>query len=128
MGAGARLAAERDRWPEHWRVADLDGHEEVLLALLHPSEELRAAVPGLRSDDHDGRHEVLVGVTDRRVVLVGRDAETEAAPFQLHDITDCTTNLRPDERHLAPFSAHLAFDIDDDSVARVWATIDQLTP
>ena len=24
MGAGARFAAERDRWPEHWQLADLD--------------------------------------------------------------------------------------------------------
>ena len=128
MGAGARFAAERDRWPEHWRVADLDGQEDVLLAQLDPSEELRAVVPGLRGDDGDGRHEVLVGVTDRRVVLVGRAATSVDDPFQVFDITDCTTTWPREERLLAHVDGDFAFDIDDDSVARVWATIDQLTP
>ena len=49
MGAGARLAEERDRWPDHWRVADLEPEEERLLDLLPAAEELRAAVPGLRT-------------------------------------------------------------------------------
>lgn len=127
MGAGARFKAERDRWPEHWRVADLDGQEDVLLAQLQPSEELRAVVPGLRANPCDGHHEVLVGVTDRRVVLVGRDPKSAGEPFQVYDITDCTSTVARGQRLFAHVDGDLDFDIDDDSVARVWATIDQLT-
>ena len=49
MGAGARMAAERDRWPDHWRVADLEFEEEGVLDLLQHDEELMAVVPGMRS-------------------------------------------------------------------------------
>lgn len=128
MGAGARFAAERDRWPEHWRVADLEEHEDSLLALLQPSEELRAVVPGLRGVHRDCRHEVLVGVTDRRVVLVGPDPSAGAERFPVVDITQCTSTLPRGQRFLAHVDGDFDFDLDDDSVARVWATIDQLTP
>ena len=49
MGAGARLAEERDRWEDHWRMVDLEREGEHLLDLLSPAEELRTAVPGLRT-------------------------------------------------------------------------------
>ena len=68
MGAGARFAAERDRWPEHWRVADLDMEEDVLLAMLEPAEELRAVIPGMRTTPADGEEQVL----DRRDRPAGR--------------------------------------------------------
>src|SRR5829696_7563991 len=91
MGAGARLAAERDRWPEHWRFADLDQEEDLLLKLLEPAEELRAVVPGMRSTPADGQEQVLIGVTDRRVVLVGRRSRSDAAAPGVTDVTVCAT-------------------------------------
>ena len=87
MGAGARFAAERDRWPEHWRVADLDLEEDFLLALLEPAEELRAVIPGMRTTPADGEEQVLVGVTDRRVVVVGRRKRSDREPLRVIDVT-----------------------------------------
>ncbi len=124
MGAGARMAAERDRWPEHWRVADLDVEEEGLLDLLLDAEELRAVVPGTRTTT-DGDVQVLVGVTDRRVVVVGRGSR--GAGLRVLDITGCATTANRDIA--VPYSdGEYAFDIDADAVARVWATIDQVVP
>ena len=77
MGAGARMAAERDRWPDHWRVADLEIEEEGVLDLLQDDEELVAVVPGMRSTPDEGDSQVLIAVTNRRVVVVGR-TRTEA--------------------------------------------------
>src|SRR6476660_4474514 len=65
MGAGARMAAERDRWPDHWRVADLEFEEEGVLDLLQHDEELVAVVPGMRSTPEEGQSQVLIAVTDR---------------------------------------------------------------
>ena len=48
MGAGARLAEERDKWSDDWQIADLEQEGEHLLALLELAEELRAVVPGVR--------------------------------------------------------------------------------
>ena len=72
MGAGARFAEERGRWADHWRIVDLDQESEHLLDNLGPDEELRAAVPGrLRTTGPRGVDPVLIGVTDRRVLVVG---------------------------------------------------------
>ena len=72
MGAGARFAEERGRWADHWRIVDLDQESEHLLDNLDPDEELRAAVPGrLRTTGPRGVDPVLIGVTDRRVLVVG---------------------------------------------------------
>ena len=48
MGAGARMAEERDRWPDDWQMADLEPEDEHLIDLLEQAEELRAVVPGVR--------------------------------------------------------------------------------
>jgi hypothetical protein len=72
MGAGARLAEERDRWADHWRIADLDHESEHLLENLDLGEELRAAVPArIRLAGPHAVDPVLIGVTDRRVLVVG---------------------------------------------------------
>jgi hypothetical protein len=124
MGAGARFAAERDRWPEHWRVADLDQEQDFLLELLQPAEELRAVIPGMRSTPADGEEQVLIGVTDRRVVLIGRGERSEAAPVRLLDVTECVASA-PRGEHVVPHhGGHLAFDIDEEALARVWTRID----
>lgn len=126
MGAGARFAAERDRWPEHWRVADLDREEDFLLALLGPAEELRAVIPGMRSTPAAGEEQVLIGVTDRRVVLIGRRERSEAAPVRLTDVTVCAASA-PRGGHVVPHDdGHLAFDVDAEALARVWTRIDDL--
>lgn len=86
MGSGAQLAQERDGWAADWREADLDQEGEHLLGLLDRAEELRAAVPAVRvSQTGDTAHNggdgaggaarpsvVLIGVTDRRIIVVGR--------------------------------------------------------
>jgi hypothetical protein len=123
MGAGARMAAERDRWPAHWRVADLELEQDCLLELLQDAEELRAVVPGIRSTS-DGDAQILVGVTDRRVVVVGRrDGHT----LHVTDVTDCAT-AAPRTTAVPYSDGTWAFDLDADSAARVWATIDSVVP
>ncbi len=58
MGAGARLAEERDKWSDDWQIADLEPEGEHLIALLEMAEELRAVVPGVR-EGSSGRAPVL---------------------------------------------------------------------
>ena len=120
MGAGARFAAERDRWPEHWRVADLEVEEDGLLALLHPSEELRSVVPAMRSTPADGVEQVLIAVTDRRVVLVSRPGDDDEA-LRVIDVTSCAP-VAPREGRLVPHhDGHVELDLDQESIARMWA-------
>ena len=126
MGTGARLAAERDRWPEHWRVADLDLEEDRLLELLAPAEELRAMIPAMRSSALDGDEQVLLAVTDRRIVLIGRVWRTAGTDLGVLDVTACATGAPRGERLLAHGDGHLAFDIDDEVIAHLWATIDRI--
>lgn len=71
MGVGARLAEERGRWAQEWHATDLDLESERLLDHLVPGEELRTAVPGLRVREPQRPDPVLIGVTDRRIVVVG---------------------------------------------------------
>jgi hypothetical protein len=123
MGAGARFAAERDRWPEHWRVADLDVEADGLLALLHPSEELRAVVPAMRSTPSDGVEQVLIGVTDRRVVIIARH-RTGTESLRVIDVTHCAPMAPRDGRLVPHDDGHVQFDLDEDSIARMWAHVD----
>jgi hypothetical protein len=125
MGAGARMAAERDRWPEHWRVADLDIEEEGVLDLLQPAEELVAVVPGMRYTTDDGESQVLIAVTDRRVVVVGR-SRSASGDLQIVDVTECSTTAPRLVRQVPHFDGHLTFDLDDASIARMWALIDDV--
>jgi hypothetical protein len=126
MGAGARLAAERDRWPDHWRVADFEMEEEGLLALLAPSEELRAVVPGMRSTPAYGENQVLVGVTDRRVIVIGRRGSDSAAQLRVVDVTQCVGTSPRGQQRVPHDEGHLDFDLDDEALARIWARIDDL--
>lgn len=128
MGAGARLAEERDRWPDHWRVADLEQEEEHLLDLLAPAEELRAAVPGLKTTDADGDEQVLIGVTDRRVVVIGRHRTPDASwTVRVADATRCAATV--ERRGTVPFDGgRLEFDLDDDALTRLWAQVDGVRP
>jgi hypothetical protein len=124
MGAGARFAEERDRWPDHWRVADLELEEDELLALLRPNEELRAVVPCMRTSE-TGDQQVLVGITDRRVVLITRHGGAHSL-LRVLDVTECAATATRGERLVAHDDGHLAFDVDDDSITRMWAQIDQV--
>jgi hypothetical protein len=125
MGAGARMAAERDRWPDHWRVADLEFEEEGVLDLLQQDEELVAVAPGMRSTPADGESQVLIAVTDRRVIVVGR-SRTEAADLRVVDVTDCSATAPRETKRVPHFDGHLTFDLDDASLARIWARIDDV--
>jgi hypothetical protein len=125
MGAGARMAAERDRWPDHWRVADLEIEEEGVLDLLQQDEELVAVVPGMRSAPEEGESQVLIAVTDRRVVVVGR-SRTEAKDLRVVDVTDCSSTVPRESKRVPHFDGHLTFDLDDASIARIWAHIDDV--
>ena len=60
-----------DKWTDDWQIADLEPEGEHLIALLELAEELRAVVPGVR-EGSSGRAPVLIGVTDRRILVVGR--------------------------------------------------------
>ena len=131
MGAGARLAAERDRWPEHWRVADLELEEDQLLELLESAEELRAVIPAMRSTPFRGDEQVLLAVTDRRVLLIGRVWRVADSPLGALDVTSCAASAPRGERIVPHDDGHLAFDIDDEVVAHLWTSIDRvdrLTP
>jgi hypothetical protein len=123
MGAGARFAAERDRWPEHWRVADLDVEADGLLALLQPSEELRTVVPAMRSTSSDGIEQVLIGVTDRRVVIVAQH-RADSATLRVIDVTHCAPDAPRGSRVVPHDDGHVEFDLDEDSIARMWAHVD----
>ena len=125
MGAGARMAAERDRWPDHWRVADLEIEEEGVLDLLQHDEELVAVVPGMRSTPAEGDSQVLIAVTNRRVVVVGR-TRTEAADLRVVVVTDCSTTAPRESNRVPHFDGHLTLDLDDASIARIWARIDDV--
>ncbi len=88
MGAGARLAEERGRWADHWRVVDLEYAGDRLLESLEPEEELRTAVPGFREREPHGADPVLIGVTDRRVLVVGPGGPSAAHdPVGVADVT-----------------------------------------
>jgi hypothetical protein len=126
MGAGARFAAERDRWPEHWRVADLDMEEDVLLAMLEPAEELRAVIPGMRTTPAAGDEQVLIGVTDRRVVLIGRRSRSDREPLRVIDVTQCASTAPRGEKVVPHVDGQLAFDVDEESMSRMWAHIDEV--
>jgi hypothetical protein len=125
MGAGARMAAERGRWPEHWRVADLDIEEEGLLDMLHDDEDLVAVVPGMRSTSTDGDHQVLIAVTDRRVLIIGRSKRV-AGQLRVIDVTECSSTAPREVREVPHLDGSLILDLDDESLARMWARIDDV--
>ena len=126
MGAGARLAEERDRWPDHWRVADLEQEEEHLLDLLAPTEELRAAVPGRRTSDIDGDEQVLIGVTDRRVIVIGRRTADTSADVTVADATSCASKIERASLMRFP-GGQLELDVDQEAMARLWASVDEVS-
>jgi hypothetical protein len=119
------MAAERDRWPDHWRVADLEIEEEGVLDLLQQDEELVAVVPGMRSTPAEGESQVLIAVTDRRVVVVGR-TRTESRELRIVDVTDCSATVSRGSKRVPHLDGHLTLDLDDASIARIWARIDDV--
>jgi hypothetical protein len=108
-------------------MADLDFEEEAVLALLQDGEELLAVVPGMRSRPADGEQQVLIAVTDRRVVVVGRNGSDDALGPRIIDVTKCSTTAPRAERRLAHDGGHLTLDLDDAAIARLWEHIDGAT-
>jgi hypothetical protein len=130
MGAGARLAEERDRWEDHWRVVDLEQEGEHLLDVLFPAEELRTAVPGLLIAT-DGESPVLIGITDQRILVVGRG--WDAGPgggsglrtlISVDDVTDHVQSSTPASLQVAGGTIEL--DLDDAALDRLWASMGDL--
>ena len=124
MGAGARMAEERDRWADHWQVTDLDPEAEHLLDLLAPAEELRAAVPGRRTSMEFGGGPVLIGVTDRRVLVVGRwRAADPSWQVSVDDATRPMAELAEGgSRVLAGIpGGTIELDLDDSALERLWS-------
>ncbi len=131
MGAGARLAEERDRWEDRWRVVDLEQESEYLLDVLFPSEELRTAVPGLRTAA-GGESAVLIGITDQRVLVVGRwwDAELGGGSglrteIGVEDVTRDVFFSTP-TASLKVAGGTIKLDLDDDALDRLWASMGDL--
>ena len=119
MGAGARLAEERDRWPEQWRVADLEQEEEHLLDLLEPAEELRAAVPAVPPEER--RPPVLIGVTDRRLLLITRTGDG----IDVIDATDCAPYVG--RTGPIPFrDQEIRLEVAEEHLSRLWALVDEI--
>ena len=91
-----------------------------------PAEELRAVIPAMRSTPDDGDDQVLIGVTDRRVVLVERRRRSESEPLRVIDVTDCASTAPRGQRLVPHSDGHLAFDVDEDAIARLWTHIDDV--
>ena len=118
MGAGARLAEERGRWADHWRIIDLDHESEHLLDSLDPGEELRAAVPGrLRMSGPRVVDPVLIGVTDRRVLVVGPSMPGGMVELDLDPMAWARLREHADELGARPAPAELG-----GSPAPAWPT------
>jgi hypothetical protein len=58
-------------------MIDLEHEAEQLLSLLERTEELRVAVPSTCTNEALGSGPVLIGVTDRRILLVSRTSTVE---------------------------------------------------
>jgi hypothetical protein len=132
MGAGARLAEERDQWEDHWRMVDLELEGEHLLDLLSPAEELRAAVPGLRSAP-SGERPVLIGITDRRALVIGCSREQEAASghgfrpgFGVDDVTTRVAGFARGAPMVVAGGDTIALDLDEHALDRLWESMDGL--
>ena len=120
MAAGARLAAERGFWPDEWRVGDLELEEERLLDELQSGEELWAAIPAVLSGDVDVP--ALVGVTERRLLLLTRSADGVVV---VTDATHCAKHI--DRASPIPFhDQEIRLDGNAEHVARVWSAVDEI--
>ena len=134
MGAGARLAEERDKWSDDWQIADLEQEGEHLVALLELAEELRTVVPGVREGSWC-RAPVLIGVTDRRILVVGRwpaaDADQGSHDDPLHEVpmyvtTALTASLEEarDGRGTRLGLPGAEFRLDPVALDRLWEHVD----
>jgi hypothetical protein len=132
MGAGARLAEERDRWEDHWRLVDLEQEGEHLLDVLSPAEELRTAVPGLRVAA-DVEWPVLIGITDRRVLVVSRTSVAESGggsglrtTVSVDDVTAESAGFARGAVMPVADGGSIAFDLDERALDRLWSAMDGL--
>jgi hypothetical protein len=113
-------------------MVDLDQEGEHLLDLLFPTEELQAAVPGLRTAP-DGESPVLIGVTDRRALVIGgrRRGETGSGTgFQsgigVDDVTTWVAGFVRGAPMVVADGDTIALDLDDHALDRLWRSMDEL--
>ena len=129
MGAGARLAEERDKWSDDWQIADLDQEGEHLVGLLERAEELRVVVPAVREGSSCGAP-VLIGVTDRRILVVGRrpaaDADQGSHDDPMYVTTALTASLEEarDGRGTRLGLPGAEFGLDPVALDRLWEHVD----
>lgn len=130
MGAGARLAEERGRWSDQWRIVDLDLASERLLDSLDPGEELWTAVPGFRNQAPHHEDAVLIGVTDRRVLVVGADGASPTADrVGVADATRAMTRIVEDGTftvRLGMPGGDVEIDLDPVDLVRLRELVDEL--
>ncbi|MET0324691.1 MAG: hypothetical protein ABW219_05650, partial [Ilumatobacteraceae bacterium] len=94
-------------------MADLEQEEEHLLDLLDPAEELLAVVPG-RTSHTEGPDQVLIGVTDRRVLVIGRRRAPDSTwTLAVADATTCAAKVA--RTGSVPYrGGRLELDLDED--------------
>jgi hypothetical protein len=111
-------------------VVDLELEGEHLLDVLFLSEELRTAVPGLRTAA-DGTSAVLIGITDQRVLVVGRwwDAEPGGGSglrdISVEDVTGHVYLSTP-TASFEVAGGTITLDLDDDALDRLRASMGDL--
>jgi hypothetical protein len=112
-------------------VVDLELEGEQLLDVLLPFEELRTAVPGLRTAA-EGASAVLIGITDQRVLVVGRwwDAEPGGGSGLRTEMSvDDVTRYVDMSMRMTSFEVAggtIKLDLDDDALDRLWASMGEL--
>jgi hypothetical protein len=112
-------------------LVDLEREGEQLLDTLSPAEELRTAVPGLRTAA-DGESPVLIGITDRRVLVVSRQ-RADAGACLGAQLGVCVMDVTPHVAGLGRAASiemadgdTIAFDLDDHTMDRLWESMDGL--
>jgi hypothetical protein len=111
-------------------LVDLEQEGEHLLDLLSPAEELRTAVPGVRIAA-DVEQPVLIGITDRRVLVVGRTSAAGPgggsglrATFHVDDVTEQSPGFARGAVMPAADGGTIALDLDEDALDRLWSAMD----
>jgi hypothetical protein len=71
---------------------------------------------------------VLIGVTDRRVVIIARQRASDATwTVRVADATGCAASI--DRAGVMPYAGgHLQLDLDEDALRRLWAHVDDVRP
>jgi hypothetical protein len=113
-------------------MVDLEQEGEHLLELLSPAEELRAAVPGLRCVP-GGERPVLIGITDRRALVIACSEGKEAGRghgfrlgFGVDDVTTRVAGFARGARMEVAGGDTIELDLGENALSRLRASVDGL--